>query len=324
MAERFPKIDRAMTAAAGRRWLERFCREQPVLVAEPVRPGHRRGVGCYRPEDLPFVVGMGIATFRGAHGRPPDPGLARMADRFFALKFFQQLPEPNPADKLNAGLYLAGGAEGQARVLARPWVSDRPELPPDAAVPPGRYYLKLALGNATNERVVWPPSAEERARLEALAASWFRWRYGVIWGEWWYGIGPQRLFLEEDITEARAGKPEFKFFVRDGRVAAIRAIRHEDFKLKNHRECFWDAAWRRLEGRTVGYGPLEAEPPAAAERMVRAAEHIGRRFDLIRVDFMDDGGERPILNEITVGDQNARRRVEPEALERILNDALFG
>ncbi len=324
MAQSQPQFDPEATAAEGRRWLERIAVAQPDLVHAALKPGHRRGVDFYTERSLGLAIGIAITLFRITHGRSPDPALKTTADWFFALKFLQQLPEPNPADKLNAGLYLEGGAEGEARVLARPWIADAPALPPDGDVPPGAYYLKLALGNASNARIIWPPTPALRARLDQVTARWFEKRYGLVWGEWWYGLGTQRLFLEEDITEARAGKPEYKLFVRDGRLAAIRAIKHEDFKLKNHRECFWDAEWRPLEGRTLGYHPLEIAPPASAARMRRAAEHIGRRFDIIRVDFMDDGGPLPILNEITVGDQNARRRLEPESLERVLYRALFG
>ncbi|MEM9144850.1 MAG: hypothetical protein AAGC57_01535 [Pseudomonadota bacterium] len=298
-----------------RKWLLAFQKAHPDIVAATPPKGQIRGIDAYaRPELLHQVVAQALEIHRRRHGRWPMPHrLERTADCFFADKFFGAYPiDPNPADKLNAAVWLPEPLSGLVRVAERPWVADAPGLPPDDSVPPGRWILKLGLGNATNEWIDWPPSAKERARLDALTSEWFQGRYGVRWGEWWYAIGKQRLFLEQDLTEARAGRPEFKLFTRGGRVVMIRAILHRKAQGLPNGERFYDAAFRPIKGQSVGYAPMASPPPASAERMLEAAAGIGRHFNRMRVDFLDTGDERPWLNELTIGDVNARRIMTPD------------
>lgn len=317
--------DKALSAA--RSWRQGFEKTYPAIAKRPRRKHHMRGIEAYPDEPtLLRTLAIALEVHYRRHGRiPAAPKVSRLADGFFVEKFYGDFPiRQNPADKLNAELWLPEALKEDARIAERPWVSDVPVLPPDDAVPPGAWILKLALGNATNKRLVWPPSAEERQRLDAEAANWFKGRYGVIWGEWWYAVGGQRLFLEQDLTEARAGQPEFKLYTRGGRVVAIRGVLHRKEQGLPTAERFYDAEFRPMEGQSEGYDPLTMDPPISGARMIRAAEGIGRAFDRVRVDFLHTGEERPWLNEITFGDVNAQRRVTPPALERRLMQLLFG
>lgn len=313
-------------AAEARAWLAAVDAARPDLTRAPPRPNHRRGIDVYQPETLRLgVIAIALEQFRLRHGRLPDPANPpRAADHFFLEKFFGFFPKPNPADKLNAALYVPEALAGDVRIPHRPWIGEAPVLPPDDAVPPGAYYLKLALGNATNRRVRWPLAPADRAALEETARQWFATRYGVIWGEWWYGLDLQRLFLEEDLTDRRAGRPEWKVRVRDGRPVLIGAVVHRPPEAGGNLQAYYDGTFRLLEGRSEGYGPLALDPPASAERILRVAAGIGRRFELIRVDFLDTGEDRPWLNEVTIGDVNARRKFEPDALEQYAKRVMFG
>lgn len=321
------RVRKEVTLEDARAWLAALAEAQPALVAEAPPRGLLRGIDVYRePDHLLRVVARALAIHYGVHGRYPDPKrLERTADCYFVEKFYGRFPmSPNPADKLNAELWLPKAVAGDVRIAHRPWVSGRAELPADAAVPRGRWVLKAAIGNAMHRRVVWPPAAAERSALETLVTGWFEGRYGVRWGEWWYAVGPQRVFLEEDLTEARAGQPEFKLYTRDGRVVLIRAVFHRKEQKLPTAERFFDGAFEPIEGQSVGYDPLAIPVPASAERMLRVAAAIGARFERVRVDFMHTGDETPWLNELTIGDVNARRIHTPPALEAEARRLLFG
>lgn len=316
--------DPRVSAREAHAWWSRFSEARPDIAWAKPPEGTLRGLDFYKPEDLLKATQYALQIFRSAVGRDPDPALPRTNDHFFVQKFCMPLPHPNPADKLNAVRYLPAALRDQVRVLERPWVSESPALPPDGAVPPGRYMLKLALGNAANAPVHWPPAPAERERLNALIEKWFSWRYGIDWGEWWYGVGPQRVYLEEDVTEARAGHPEYKLFVRRGKVALVRAALYKRVGEHARQGCVLTPGFRKIEGTVDSYGPYDIKVPVSAPAMLRTASAIGGHFDLIRVDFMDTGARRPILNELTVGEQNTRRIYRPQSLEDHVREALFG
>lgn len=313
---------------SGMAFYSRLDRERPDLTRAAARPGRTRGIDFYRAAQLPPVLGLALHMFRGEHGRWPD--LVRMpatVDHHFAIKFFEPLEVSprNPSDKLEAHRYLPPDLADAVLLPRRPWVSSEPELPPDDAVPPGRWMLKPGLGNAAMLPVDWPPDAETRAEAARLMRSWNDRRHGFAWGEWWYSASPQRYFLEEDLSARIVGRPEYRVYVREGRAMMLYTILYDGQKGQGTaRVGFHDGALGRLSGRTMGRPALDLALPDWAPRMMEVAGAVGRGFRFLRVDFYDLGADRPGLGELTVCDFNARRRYDPPEFDAEVARLLFG
>lgn len=315
--------------AAAERWLDDLDRRRPDLTRGEARPGYLRGIDVYKPKRLIEVLAYALDIFTRTHGRLPD--LDRMpgfADPFFQRKFFDYMPmAPNPADKIAATAYVPETLRPRMILPRRPWMSDKPELPPDDAVPPGRYFLKRALGNADQVQIRWPITRKDRERLQPILERWDQTSYGVRWGEWWYGTRPARIFLEQDMSEWISGRPEWRVYVRDGKARLCNLILQQEDVNRNRNfntQRWFDAEMRPLAGVTKGRVQGDFTPTPHAERFLEAAVAIAERFDLVRIDMFDAGRDMPVLSEITLCDYNARRRFDPPESEPQYRALLFG
>lgn len=316
-----PEVTKTVALA----WLDALEAARPDYVRGPVRAGCRRGIDVLRPEVFRESLRIALRLFVRFHGRLPDLVHDPLhVDHFFGMKFFGHIPMPNPADKLLTAGYVPPELGDAVILTERPHISDRPVLPPDDAVPPGRYFLKLALGSGQQSRLPWPPAPGQRPQIESALRRALRRRYGVAWGEWWYALGPTRWFLEADLSERIAPHPEWRIYVRRGsvRMAILIHYWHED-REKNHQRIIGpDMA--PLPGRTRGRSALDCPLPQHTARFFEIAAAMGRRFDMVRVDFMDVGEPRPVIGELTLCDANARRLFVPESFNRTATELLFG
>lgn len=307
-----------------RSWLRALDDAHPEITRTPAPPGYMRGVDAYGSESLLSAVACALGMFRGSHGRWPHPvTLPQTVDHYLVLKFYEPFPLDRLGDKLEVLSGLPPEVAARCYRPARPWISEEPELPGDAEVPPGRYRLKLAIGNAAILPVDWPPPPEARADLAERLRDWFAKRYGLVWGEWWYSFGRQRAYLEEDLAARMEGRAEVKIYVRDGRPVFGYQVLH-DFATGVHGQRYFDADLRPMEGLTRGYRPLPAMPlPESIGAMMEVAAAVGQAFRRVRVDFLDIGGPRPCLGELTLCDLNARRRFDPPDFDAVLKRLLF-
>lgn len=289
-----------------------------------------RGLDVYTMASFWNVLGNALAMFFAAHERLPDLGPdATSADLYFAMKFFEALPmQPNPASKLDAEKFLSDTTS--IRVPRRFGVG--PSLPADDAAPSGKYWLKLDLGNGSHRQVTWPPSEQQRVELEQWAARATRFRHGWSWGEWWYAIGQQRIYLEEDLTAEISSGYELKIVVRRGRAAWLMALQYsigEDGKRKAGLRHFLPDG-REVTGET-GYGSKGEvfsnafDLPAAEGRdaAMAAAAEIGAQFDRLRVDFYLPPVGKPILGELSLCQSNARLALRPASFDLAMRRAIF-
>jgi hypothetical protein len=303
---------------------------RPDLTRAPsVRP-RLRGIDVYTMASFWNTLGLALQVFFSTHDRLPDLGPdATSADLYFAMKFFEPIPmQPNPASKLDAENFL--GDTSSVRIPRRFGVGTA--LPANDAAPSGKYWLKLDLGNADHRQVTWPPTEQERAELEQWALRMTRVRYGWSWGEWWYAIGQQRFFLEEDLTAEISSGYELKIVVRRGTPAWLMALRYgvdRDGKRKVGLKHFLPDG-QEITGET-GYGTRgqvfssAMDLPAAEGRdaAVAAAAQIGSRFDRIRVDFYVPLVGRPILGELSLCQSNARLALRPASFDLAMRRAIF-
>lgn len=288
-----------------------------------------RGIDIYPASTFWPVLANALAMFHAAHERLPVFGDdAETPDLYFAMKFLSPIRmTPNPASKLAAAQLL--GHDETIRIPRRFGIG--PRLPGDTVAPPGRYWLKLDLGNAGHRQVDWPPAPDERTRLEAWAEAMTRSRYGWTWGEWWYAIGPQRLYLEEDLGAEIASGYELKVVVSRGRPAWLMAMRYEE--AEGHRQIFLrhflpDGTEMRGETGYGRRGPVfsdrfELPEVDGREAAIAAAGRIGRDLDHVRVDFYLPRSGPPILGEVSLCQSNARMALRPAAFDLLKRQATF-
>ncbi len=309
-------------------WLARLDRDRPDLTRAPTRDGAYRGWDIVKPRLRLPMLRLALAIHRHAHGRLPCLApLTHAADGYFAMKFWGFVPmPPNPADKIETARFVPPHLADAVALPERPWAGAGTALPPDDAIRPGPYILKRALGSRQALKLDWPPGPAMRVRAERTLAAWAAaLPYGVTWGEWWYGAGPPRALLERDITDAIRGQPEWRIYVRRGEVCFINALwRDNPDNPRDNMQMMLDGALRPTGGLPRGKRPAPFPVPPKTARWAEIAAEIGRPFDLVRVDFLDDGGARPILGELSLCDVNGRRAYEPAWLDRVVAERLFG
>lgn len=316
----------ALPAADAEAWLRGLDLARPDITRAPKRPGYLRGWDILRPEHKMPILRTALGLYRMEFGRLPELKPVRSpTDGFFAMKFFGFIPAPNPADKLRTHSYVPAALRDEVIVPRRPWVDDAPVLPEETGVPRGSYYLKRALGSRHQARLVWPPSDESRAELERMMEGWTKTPYGVTWGEWWYALGAQRFFLEEDLGPRIAGHPEWRIYVRRGEPCFATLIWYDNpADRTDNAQLMIDAELRPTGAHTVGRRVADRPVPAKARRWLEIAAAMGEKFDVVRVDFLDAGEDRPVISELTLCDYNARRRFAPAAFDAWAASRLFG
>lgn len=208
------------------------------------------------------------------------------------------------------------------KVLIKDWVAQRlgaewviptlwhgQTLP---AAPPARgpLVVKARHGCGHNafvrDRRDWD-AARSRARR------WTARRYGYWLDEWAYADVPRGLLVEPFVGTGRALPIDYKCYVFGGRVEFVEVhLGRGDA----HRWIVMDRDWRRVSSPSADPDPAR---PATLDRIVAAAETLGRDHEFLRGDFYEVGG-RPLFGELTVYPGSGLRRVSPPALDRVMGD----
>lgn len=128
----------------------------------------------------------------------------------------------------------------------------------------------------------------------------------------WYNAGPRQVLVEKYIGDGNGSPPDFKFFVFNGRVEFIQV---DIDRARSHKRNFYDRTWRR-QGFTLQYAAAidDVAQPKNIERMIWAAETIGRGFEFVRVDFYDiEAG--PKFGEVTFAPGSGFERFNPKRVD---------
>ena len=293
----------------------------------PFVPGGKRGVDVYRSEALPAIYVQALRNFLNSHGRLPDlDTLNQPGDHLFASKFFRYFPiEPNPAAKHNATRFVPEHlrhllAEPQRRVFFTANDLRRVEISGDKP-----FFLKISLGNANHIKIT---PDRFRAEIDDIVAEFERRmaepRYGLAWGEWVYGVGPQAILVEQDVTPAFTGH-EYQFFVRAGRVRVFRVqdglAWPDDGSERVIKVEYYYRSGALCPGTIYNRMPLDLPQLSdQLDAMIQLAEGIGTHFDTVRVDFLETR-RGPVLGELTLFPGNARGHPSTEDLCSVLIDA---
>jgi hypothetical protein len=177
------------------------------------------------------------------------------------------------------------------------------------------YIVKCNHGCGMNIAVPDPATTDRDAIIAEMSRHLAE-TYGVQKLERGYAHIERQVFVEAMVGKDQDYDPiDYKFCVVSGRVAYVVVVAFRS-KVKNTGHL--DRDWRRLDVVQGGIdSTLEIPRPQSLARMIEAAERIGREFDMLRVDFYEDGGQ-PVFGEFTVYPRSGLLQFDPPAFDREL------
>ena len=273
---------------------KRFCDQ----IDRRPKPDHLRGIDCYSPKDLALAIARGAEAYRDAHGVLPslvDP--KSYSEKLFWMKFFCEIPQPSPGNKLAVGSYIPTEMAHLVSAVKPAWLSSEIALPANDEVPDGHYFFKANYGSGNRLRIEFPITADLRREALSRADDWQHRLAEVARAEWWYHTYPKEYFLEPSVSGPLSPQ-EFQFTVLNGQIGYVQHIRG---RFEFYERNLYDDNFRPLMPDTddAVQGQFIRAPEEFA-KMRAVAESIGRKFIHTRIDlFLLENGELK-LNEITL------------------------
>lgn len=207
------------------------------------------------------------------------------------------------------------------KVAVKAWVAERlgadwviptlwhgAELP---AEPPWPLPFAVKSSHGCRQHAFVRDGTEDWDAIRRDARRWTRGAYGRWLDEWAYARLRPGLLVEPFIGTDGALPTDYKFYVFAGRVAFVQV--HLD-REHAHRWVLLDRDWCRVSEATADIDP--ASPPAL-QRMIAAAEALGRDFPFVRVDLYA-AGDRPLFGEMTFYPGSGLDPFAPVSLDRLL------
>ncbi|MGH7642641.1 MAG: ATP-grasp fold amidoligase family protein [Candidatus Dormibacteria bacterium] len=131
------------------------------------------------------------------------------------------------------------------------------------------------------------------AHLRAATRGWMRTSLASRSGEWAYLHARPALVVEERLGQDDEAPPDYKFFMFDGKPAAIFV---EVDRISNWCRRIYTPDWSPLTvrlglaGKIRPLAPVVPEPPTLPA-MLDAASVLARDFDFVRVDLYSEHGQ---------------------------------
>ena len=262
------------------------------------KPDHLRGVDYYSTEDLTLAIARGAGVFRNAHGFWPslvDPKTYN--EKLFWMKFFCDIPQPSPGNKLATGSFIPSEVAHLVSPIMPTWLSSQIALPANDEIAPGHYFFKANYGSGYLWRATFPMSSDARGQALSKARRWPLRTDVEGWGEWWYNTYAKEYFLEPSVS-GNGSPNEFQFTVLGGRIGFVQHIRN---RFESYQRNLYDEDFLPLNLNMDGTAQGEfVSAPQEFTAMRKVAEVIGGQFKYARVDlFLLENGEIK-LNEITL------------------------
>ncbi len=296
---------------------------QEVFGGLPVPENNMRGIDFYPSERLPLVYKEALGNFFSFFRRVPDPQQPALGDALFYSKFFRPFPTvPSPASKYEIIGYLRD--EKLLSQLRQP-IRSLPIYPDDLlagrmTMPTPKALLKLDKGNNQYIRLRRESFRSELRKSAPTLLRWFGQTYGISWGEWFYGIGQQYVFFEEDLSELMTGL-ECQIYIREGKVTAVKitsGLETKGTEQELMRSAYFDRDMNFVPGAKIdGHQLLGVSAPDCIDLLFGIAEHIGKAFTVARIDFILTR-EGPSLGEISLIPANAKFRFATQKLENLI------
>ena len=147
--------------------------------------------------------------------------------------------------------------------------------------------------------------------IRQRAHGWVRTRYGRWLDEWAYEDIEAGLLVEPYIGMPGRLPIDYKLYVFGGKVAYVQV--HLD-RAHHHRWLLFTPGWTLISARTQDADPVR---PASLDRMIAAAETLGRDFDFVRADFYDVNGA-PVFGEMTFYPGSGLDPFDPPELDYVI------
>ncbi len=259
-----------------------------------------RGIDFYSYHDFLRALVIGAQFFKNSVGVLPDIVQPRsFNEHIFFRKYFAFHRLPSLSNKIYAKNCL-GRALGKALIAEVPWTGKDIRSLWQAAIAPGKYYLKANHASGFNLALTIPDDlAKRRAEIETTADRWMSSRYNFLGGEWQYSTFAPELLLEKHVDfEAGSVPGEYNFFCFGGVVRLISFYR----KIPTRPEwAIYRPSWESYDATLDGYRlPLAPVPrPDNLAEMTALAAKIARDIDFVRVDIFSNGRDRMIVGELT-------------------------
>lgn len=196
-----------------------------------------------------------------------------------------------------------------ARMIGEEWVVstlwEGTELP-ETRTWQAPYVLKA---NNSSGRNIFVRSErdEDWQSIRARAQRWLRTPHPPLKGEWLYTQIEPKLLVEPLLGDGTL-PPDYKFYVFEGRVRLIEYISGRDVRYLSK---LLDRDWKPVNAVIRNRHNLADVPrPQNLDRLVWAAETLGRQFDFVRVDLYEIEG-KVYFGELTFTPSAGMERYDP-------------
>lgn len=246
-------------------------------------------------------------TYLWRHHRLPDISRpTRFTELVQHRKLFDRDPRmPLFSDKVRAKQLVADliGAQWITPTL---WHGQTLPVLPEWPVP---FVVKSAHG--CNQNAYVRDGSEDWDAIRRRSVGWLSRTYGTWLDEWLYTQIPRSVLVEPFIGHGGQLPLDYKLYVFSGRVAFVQV--HLD-RATRHRWILFDRNWRRVSAVSHDDDP---SPPTSLDRMIEAAETLGRSFDFVRVDLYEIDAE-PRFGEMTFYPGSGLDRFDPPSLDTVV------
>lgn len=279
---------------------EMYSRFPPMGPLE--RPeGYARGIDYYNQSDLTKVIANICLAYKKKSGRYPDLiNPLFYTEKLNSMKLLAWMKIPESGNKLLTAKFIPPKAPTYLKTPQVIWRSAQAVMPRNEAVPSGTYFLKTNHGSGYVKRVQFPLSSDSRMTLDLLGSRWLRASYGHRLGEWWYNVFEKALFLERAVTRRHPSIVVLLFVFR-GTVRLI-SIEEKPFDgTGDTRINILDPSFNLLPDQSDGTERvLDFDlTEDTKQKLVAAAEAVGRQFEAVRVDLIPGDDGYIYLNEVT-------------------------
>ncbi len=163
------------------------------------------------------------------------------------------------------------------------WAGTSPEDIPFESLP-AKCAIKVTHGSTFN--IICKDTTKlDKKSVIAKCKKWLQAKFLPCYGEWFYGLEPPKVIVEEFIESADDEQlRDYKVFCFNG---VPKMIRVDTDRFTEHKMDFYDYNWNRIEKGNMGY-PVSGrniEKPECLEKLLNYAAKLSKPFLHARVDF---------------------------------------
>lgn len=189
------------------------------------------------------------------------------------------------------------------------------DAPPDNVLPvPGGPLIRQSVR----------PAAFEVDRAREVFEAWLDMPYGVLWGEWAYGVHRPRVLVEPYLRSSSGeALRDIKVHVMNGKAVYFAVISVQN-GVRSARRFWRDGTPASADFRTYrgSYLPATDPPPllpAYLPEMFDVVERLGAETDYVRVDVLDLG-DRFLIGELTNYPSSGLGQFRPRSFDFALGE----